>query len=42
MNKFGIYRFNHTKMLTILLRNFLPKFGLHISFLLEILIDTSM
>ena len=38
-NKFGIYRFDHANMFTMLLRHFLPKIGLHISYLLEILID---
>ena len=38
-NKFGICRFDHANMLTMLLRNFLPKIGLHRSYLLEILID---
>ena len=38
-NKFGIYRFDNANMFTMLLRNFLPKIGLHISYLLEILIN---
>ena len=37
-NKFGIYKFDHANMFTMLLQNFLPKIGLQISYLLEILI----
>ena len=33
------YRFDHANMFTMLLRNFLPKIGLHITYLLEILIN---
>ena len=38
-NKFGIYKFDHAYMFTVLLQNFLPKIGLQISYLLEILIN---
>ena len=41
-NKFGIYRFDHANMFTMLLRNFLPKIGLHMPYLLEILICDNM
>ena len=36
-NKFGIYRFDHANIFTMLLQNFLPKIGFHVSYLLEIL-----
>ena len=38
-NKFWIYKFDHANMFTMLLQNFLPKIGLQISYLLEILIN---
>ena len=38
-NKFGIDKFDHANMFTMLLHNFLPKIGLQISYLLEILIN---
>ena len=38
-NKFGIYKFEHANMFTMLLQNFLPKIVLQISYLLEILIN---
>ena len=38
-NKFGIYKFDHANMFTMLLQNFLPKIVLQISYLLEILIN---
>ena len=38
-NKFGIYRFNLANMFTMLLQNFLPKIGLHVSYLLKILMN---
>ena len=38
-NKFGIDKFDHANMFTMLLHNFLPKIGLQISYLLEILIS---
>ena len=38
-SKFGIYKFGHANMFTTLLQNFLPKIGLQISYLLEILIN---
>ena len=38
-NKFGIYKFDHANMFTMLLQKFLPKIGLQISYLLEILIN---
>ena len=31
-NKFGIYKFDHANMFTMLLQNFLPKIGLQILF----------
>ena len=38
-NKFGIYKFDHANMFTMLLQNFLPKTGIHVLYLLEILIN---
>ena len=38
-SKFGIYKFDHANMFTMLLQNFLPKIGLQISYLLKILIN---
>ena len=38
-NKFGIHKFDHANMFTMLLQNFLPNIGLQISYLLEILIN---
>ena len=38
-NKFGIDKFDHANMFTMLLHNFLPKIGLQISYMFEILIN---